>query len=60
MSINTEKLKKNNRINIIKEEVEKLVKATELDPILITFKSNDMLKEFFMKRFFEILQVWFY
>jgi len=29
----------------------------KLDPILETFKSNDLLKEFYMKRIFELMKV---
>jgi hypothetical protein len=59
MSKNNEKLKMNKRTNIILEEINKVITLTDLDPILIAFKNNEILKEFFMKRFFEIIQVKF-
>jgi hypothetical protein len=58
MSKNTEK-SKIKRINIISEEINKVIKSSDLDPILITFKNNEVLKEFYLKRFFEIIQVIF-
>ena len=41
----------------ISTSIETLIKTIDLDPILLVFKNNEILKEFFLKRFFEILQV---
>ena len=38
-------------LSLLYKEIDK----TKFDPILQTFQSNEMLKEFYMKRIFEIL-----
>lgn len=57
-----------NNTNVIKTEINKrrcvildglysLIDKTKFDPILETFKNNELLKEFYMKRIFEIFEV---
>jgi hypothetical protein len=41
----------------ISATIQYLIKSIDLDPILLVFKNHDILKEFFLKRFFEILEV---
>lgn len=63
-SLNSEKSSKNKKLLststkracIILNEIYQLIDKTKLNPILETFKNNEMLKEFYMKRVFEILK----
>ncbi len=45
------------RANLIVAEINSMTDKLKLDPILETFKSNEILKEFYMKRIFEVLNV---
>lgn len=45
------------RIHTVIDELYSMFDKTKLDPILDTFKSNEMLKEFYMKRIFELMKV---
>jgi hypothetical protein len=45
------------RATIILEEFNLLINKIKFDPILETFKSNEILQEFYMKRIFEIIKV---
>lgn len=47
---------KKRTISII-EDLYSMFDRCKLDPILETFKSNEMLKEFYMKRIFELMKV---
>ncbi len=47
---------KNRGTRILKEFNNNLINKINLDPILQTFKSNKMLKEFYMERIYEILR----
>jgi bifunctional N-acetylglucosamine-1-phosphate-uridyltransferase/glucosamine-1-phosphate-acetyltransferase GlmU-like protein len=47
---------KKRTISII-EDLYNMFDRSKLDPILETFKSNEMLKEFYMKRIFELMKV---
>ena len=47
---------KKRTISII-EDLYNMFDRCKLDPILETFKSNEMLKEFYMKRIFELMKV---
>lgn len=48
-----------NRCNSIIEIFNCMTDKLNLDPILETFKSNEILKEFYMKRIFEVINVKF-
>lgn len=48
-----------NRSNSIIEIFNSMTDKLNLDPILETFKSNEILKEFYMKRIFEVINVKF-
>ncbi len=45
------------RVNLIVAEINSMTDKLNLDTILETFKSNEILKEFYMKRIFEVLNV---
>jgi hypothetical protein len=47
------------RSNSIIEIFNSMTDKLNLDPILETFKSNEILKEFYMKRIFEVINVKF-
>jgi hypothetical protein len=48
------------RIHSIIDGLYSLFDKTKLDPILETFKLYEMLKEFYMKRLFELMKVKFF
>ena len=50
-------LENQNRTISIIEDLYNMFDTCKLDPILETFKSNEMLKEFYMKRIFELMKV---
>lgn len=45
------------RASLLLNEFNSLLNKVNLDPVLDTFKSNEMLHEFYMKRIFEIIKV---
>jgi hypothetical protein len=48
----------NKRKCLIYDEINDILNNLHLDPILETFKHNEILKEFFLKRIMEILTVY--
>ena len=47
------------RVYSMIDELYSMFDRYKLDPILETFKSNELLKEFYMKRIFELMKVRF-
>jgi Cdc6-like AAA superfamily ATPase len=58
-NVNSNSISKENkkRVIIILDEFTQLIDRTKFDPILEIFKSNEMLKEFYIKRIFELIKV---
>jgi len=53
-------LENKKRTTSIIEGLYNMFDRSKLDPILETFKSNEMLKEFYMKRIYELMKVKIY
>ena len=62
LPVKIQKIEKNEsqskkRVYSIIDDLYSMFDRCKLDPILETFKSNELLKEFYMKRIFELMKV---
>jgi hypothetical protein len=55
-SLNNNSENKKRALSIL-DDIYTMLDRCKLDPILETFKSNEILKEFYLKRIFELMKV---